>query len=160
MTEDQLKQELAKHQEFIWVVATAYGANFPSGKSTFDAHFSAIEKAATRFSDQRAADAYDEGYHNGVDDEIECVEASGEHLDLQKKLGSGAVTPPEQSADGNASGAAHNPSCPTRLPRLPETVEDAENLLRLIAGKEASTNNNAPQSPTSTDAKKGDTNDK
>jgi len=30
--------------------------------------------------------AFDEGYKKGVKDEIECVETSGEHLDLQKKL--------------------------------------------------------------------------
>ena len=27
-----------------------------------------------------------EGYKKGVEDEIKCVETSGEHLDLQKKL--------------------------------------------------------------------------
>lgn len=27
-----------------------------------------------------------EGYKNGVSDELECVETSGEHADLQKKL--------------------------------------------------------------------------
>jgi len=30
--------------------------------------------------------SFEEGYKKGVKDEIECVETSGEHLDLQKKL--------------------------------------------------------------------------
>jgi len=31
-------------------------------------------------------EAWDKGYKEGIKDEIECVETSGEHLDLQKKL--------------------------------------------------------------------------
>ena len=31
-------------------------------------------------------DEYQRGYRDGVKDEIECVETSGEHLELQKKL--------------------------------------------------------------------------
>lgn len=38
------------------------------------------------FIESKISEAYDKGYKEGVKDEIECVEVSGEHLDLQRKI--------------------------------------------------------------------------
>ena len=50
--------------------------------------------------EKHTQEAYLEGYKKCVTDEIECVETSGEHLDLQKKLS-------HQVKDGEKKGGQH-----------------------------------------------------
>jgi hypothetical protein len=138
MTEDQLKQELAvtladAKSEYTIAVKEV---GVEEALEHYDYMLTKwLVNLFTRFSDQRVKEAYDRG--------VKDAQAAAK---LQPgKLGSEAVTPPEQSADGNARGTATKPDCGGELVDgvCPQCVADA-----------------IPQSPTSTDAKQGDTNDK
>ena len=62
-----------------------YGNNFLKYDSLTDGSCIDDEKLKSFIQSVRD-EAYFEGYKKGVKDEIVCVETSGEHLDLQKKL--------------------------------------------------------------------------